>query len=514
MNKHTILIVEDETSIAEIVILYLNRAGYQVTHAPSGEKAMELLENSIPDMVILDVMLPRIGGLEIVGSGWLIYRGTERSTFKQIDSNLLAHAELMARQVEFEHGGIVLEHGDRFQTEKGGLNHGAFKIWSSAGDEIAQYPLLDDLAFPRFGGEEIEFRDLSLPEGQKMRAISLRALPAYTEREGRADPEDPGTKVQIAVAHNITSELASLRRLLGVIGLTTSALLAIVIQVFTRSALRPIRLVRGELAARDGAALSSEITGGETLPDELVPLVESFNSVLGRIREASERERQFTSNAAHELQLRTPLAALSATFEQTVRRERSPEESHEAFKRSLALVGDMSKLVDRLLSLARLDSTEFEMEVSSVPLEILVEGAVETFRDAAVARDLGVECELLAGVSASTDPALLQVVINNLLETAVSYADAGSRIRISAENGGAQVRLTVANAAAIDDPANIDRIFKPFWRADQVRSRAGLHAGRGLSICKKIVEILGGTIRAEAPGGRGLTVTVELPVGS
>ena len=451
----------------------------------------------------------------LLGSGWLIYRGTERSTFKQIDSNLLAHAELMARQVEFERGGIVLEHGERFETTEGGLDHGAFLIWTEAGAEIARYPMFDDSAFPRFGGEGIEFRDLSLPGDQQMRAISMRTLPAYRKREGQPDPENLGTEVQVAVAHDITSELASLsrlRRLLGVIGLTTSALLAIVIQVFTRSALRPIRLVRGELAARDGAALSSEITGGETLPSELVPLVDSFNSVLGRIREVSDRERQFTSNAAHEL--RTPLAALSATLEQTVRRERSPEESHEAFKRSLALVGDMSKLVDRLLSLARLDSSEIEMEVSSVPLEILVEGAVETFRDAAVARDLSIECELLDGVSASTDPALLQVVINNLLENAVSYADAGSRIRISAENGGAQVRLSVANAAAIDDPANIDRIFKPFWRADQVRSRAGLHAGLGLSICKKIVEILGGTIRAEAPGGRGLTVTVELPVGS
>ena len=128
----------------------------------------------------------------------------------------------------------------------------------------------------------------------------------------------------------------------------------------------------------------------------------------------------------------------------------------------------MSKLVDRLLSLARLDRSEVDMEVSSVPLELLVEGAVETFREAAAARDLSVDCELPDGVAASTDPALLQVVINNLLENAVSYADAGSRIRISAENGGAHVRLSIANAAPIDDPENIDQIFKPFWRADNL----------------------------------------------
>ena len=94
--------------------------------------------------------------------------------------------------------------------------------------------------------------------------------------------------MQIAVAHNITSELASLanlRRLLGVIGLTTFALLALVIQVFIRSALRPIRLVQRELASRNVAGLASDITEGESLPSELIPLVDSFNSVLGRIRE-------------------------------------------------------------------------------------------------------------------------------------------------------------------------------------------------------------------------------------
>lgn len=449
----------------------------------------------------------------LLGSGWLIYHGTERSTFKQIDSNLLAHAELMARQVEFERGEIVLEHGDRFQTEKGGLDHGAFRIWTDAGHEVASYPLLDDSAFPRFGGREAEFRDLRPPGRSPMRAVSIRSLPAYNKREGQPDPMGLGTEVQVAVAHDISSEIASLaglKRLLGVIGLTTFALLALAIQVFTRRALQPIGLVRRELASRDGAALAAEIKGGESLPGELTPLVESFNTVLSRIREMSERERQFTSNAAHEL--RTPLAALSATLEQAVRRKRSPEESQEAFKRSLALAGNMNQLVDRLLELARLDSAEVEIEVSSVPLEILIEGAIETFRDAAAARDLSVACELPDGVTASTDPALLQVVINNLLENAVSYADFGSQIRIRAENGGERVRLSIANAAAIDDPANIDRIFKPFWRADQVRSRAGLHAGLGLSICKKIVEFIGGTIRADAPDGGGLTVTVELPV--
>ena len=154
------------------------------------EASKRMIPNSIATRLTCGVTGAALAVL--LGSGWLIYRGTQRSTFKQIDSNLIAHAELMARQVEYERGSIVLEHGDRFQTEKGGANHGAFNIWTSAGEEIARYPSLDDSAFPRFGGDGIQFRDLSLPGGQQMRAVSIQTLPAYTKREGRPDPENLG----------------------------------------------------------------------------------------------------------------------------------------------------------------------------------------------------------------------------------------------------------------------------------------------------------------------------------
>jgi DNA-binding response OmpR family regulator len=69
MEKQTILVVEDETSIAEIVKLYLERADYRVQQAPDGETALHLLEQNIPDLVVLDVMLPHVDGLTI--TRWL-----------------------------------------------------------------------------------------------------------------------------------------------------------------------------------------------------------------------------------------------------------------------------------------------------------------------------------------------------------------------------------------------------------------------------------------------------------
>jgi signal transduction histidine kinase len=455
--------------------------------------------------------------LILLASGWLIYRGTERNTFGQIDEALIEHAELMARQVEFERGTIVLEHGDRFETTPGGIDHGAFRIWIQDGGEIARYPRLDDDVFPRFsagaaGGSAPAFRNFEHPDRGKMRAVSIQTVPTYNPRPGQPAPANLDAKVHIAVAHDISSTLAgltNLRNLLVAIGIVTFALLALIIHFLIRSAMRPIGLVKEELAARDRSELASEIDQREPLPTELEPLVASFNALLARIREASDRERQFTSSAAHEL--RTPLAALTSILEQAVRRDRSPEESRNSFERSLATTRDMNQLVERLLTLSRFDRADPEIEVSDVPLEILVEGAIETFSEAAAARNLKIDFDLPDGLTASTDPALLQVVINNLLENAINYADEGSQIRIIASNGGTNVTISVENQSSDCDSQSARRVFEPFWRADKVRSRPGLHAGLGLSICEKIVAVIGGMISAKSEDGGAFSVTVQIP---
>ena len=69
MNNKTILVVEDEASIAEVVSLYLKRAGYHVQIAPDGRQALNILEKQIPDFVILDLMLPDVDGLAL--TRWL-----------------------------------------------------------------------------------------------------------------------------------------------------------------------------------------------------------------------------------------------------------------------------------------------------------------------------------------------------------------------------------------------------------------------------------------------------------
>jgi two-component system response regulator ResD len=65
-NRGTVLVVDDEPTIAEVVSRYLQRAGYETTIAADGAAAIESARSRRPDLVVLDLMLPKISGLEVM----------------------------------------------------------------------------------------------------------------------------------------------------------------------------------------------------------------------------------------------------------------------------------------------------------------------------------------------------------------------------------------------------------------------------------------------------------------
>ena len=101
-------------------------------------------------------------------------------------------------------------------------------------------------------------------------------------------------------------------------------------------------------------------------------------------------------------------------------------------------------------------------------------------------------------------------MIGNLLENAVKYSQQGGSIRIPSEEAGEGVLLTVRNSGQEIPPDALERIFEPFYRVDQSRSREVGGSGLGLAIVKSIVQLHGGRIAAES-GGRETVVSVRLP---
>ena len=61
----SILVVDDEPVIIESLAYSLRREGYEVSVTPNGLEALDLFEQMRPDLVVLDIMLPGIDGLEV-----------------------------------------------------------------------------------------------------------------------------------------------------------------------------------------------------------------------------------------------------------------------------------------------------------------------------------------------------------------------------------------------------------------------------------------------------------------
>ena len=112
------------------------------------------------------------------------------------------------------------------------------------------------------------------------------------------------------------------------------------------------------------------------------------------------------------------------------------------------------------------------------------------------------------------DPLRLEQVLNNLLENAVKYTDAGGRICLRAAPAGDNVELRVEDTGSGIPPADVAHIFERFYRADKARSREQGGTGLGLSIVKHIVHLHGGTVMAESKYGEGTAIILRLPLGS
>jgi len=257
--------------------------------------------------------------------------------------------------------------------------------------------------------------------------------------------------------------------------------------------------------------------GDKPMPVELRPIVERLTTTLDLLQRAFTREKQATADISHEL--RTPLAALLTTIELALRKQRSPEQYRELLDECLQSARHMNQIVERLLTLARLDAGVDRLRPQHVDVVALVEQCATVVRPLAEARGLQLKFATnfppeMAGEGPeqmTTDPDKLREVLNNLLYNAIQYNRPAGRIdlMVSRENGTVQMEV---RDTGIGIPTGVrERIFERFYRADPSRTGDGLNAGLGLAIVKEYVELMGGQVSVESEEGQGSTFRVQLP---
>ncbi|MGE5616211.1 MAG: ATP-binding protein [Bacillota bacterium] len=241
-----------------------------------------------------------------------------------------------------------------------------------------------------------------------------------------------------------------------------------------------------------------------TVPEEVQPLVDSLNGLMGRLGAALTQQRQFIADAAHEL--RTPLTALRLQL-QLAERARDAAERERSHAMLREGIGRATRVVEQLLTLAREDPEAGSRSLAAVDLAELAREVVEAAEIAAQAKGLRLGASTAENVLVEGDRHALRTLLENLVDNAIRYTDEGS-VSVRVSKIASDALLEVEDTGPGIPPADRERAFDRFYRGESAASGG---TGLGLAIVRRIAERHHGRVELlEGPSGRGLLARVAL----
>ena len=275
---------------------------------------------------------------------------------------------------------------------------------------------------------------------------------------------------------------------------------------FVGRALRPISEISSTATKISGGDLSQRINTAEA-ESELGQLAAVLNSTFARLETAFAQQKQFASDAAHEL--RTPVSVILTQTQTALARERDAAGYKQTVEACQRAAQRMRKLIESLLELTRFDSGQEVLQRLNFNLSQTVTEAVEMVQSLADERRVKIISDLQA-LDLTGDPERLTQVVTNLLTNAIQYNRPDGEVYVKLEAQGGLAVLEISDTGSGIAPEDLPHVFERFYRADKSRTGGG-NAGLGLSICKAVVEAHGGTIEISSAKNAGTKLVVRLP---
>ena len=449
-----------------------------------------------------------------------VYLVISNALTNQFDASLASVARILAASVELDGDKIELEFEVQKMPEfRSAKNATYYQLWNPDGTVVARSPLLDANDLPRLEGavDELVFAESRTLDNPPLRAVGLKFTPRLAdgeEHEEQGEHHDSllaDQTLTLVVARDLTGlldQLTFLRWLLISAAVTVTILSLVIAAVVVREGLAPLDAIAAEIGAIDQRNLAARIAVARA-PCEIVPIKDTLNDLLARIEEAFKRERRFTADVAHEL--RTPLAGLRSTIEVALARQRNAAEYKTALSICIAIVGNLSTMVNNLLMLARLDACQITLGVRRIRLAEMVAACWSPFAEKAAHRQIAFTNDIPLDLTCQSDAEHLAIVFRNLLENAAEYTNPAGQIRITARRTGVSAEITFSNTGCQLSDEQVEKVFDSFWRADQSRSDAAIHSGLGLALVKRIITALNGTVTAKIDQPDTFKIILTLP---
>ncbi|HEV2329899.1 MAG TPA: ATP-binding protein [Verrucomicrobiae bacterium] len=279
--------------------------------------------------------------------------------------------------------------------------------------------------------------------------------------------------------------------------------------ILVRRALMPVERITRAAEQITQHNLSERLPVSRT-GDELERLSISLNRMIARLDDAFQNSKRFVADASHEL--RTPLTILRGELETLIEDNRLEPEIRERAASMFEEAVRLTRIVEQLFTLSRLDAGEAQAEWSRFDLANLAKTTADQMSLLAEDKNITIACDADQSVEVEGDPARLKQVVVNLLDNAIKYTQPGGAVQLHVRRANGHAVLDVEdNGVGIPREA-LPHVFERFYRVDQIRSGDFEGAGLGLSIVKSICSAHGAEIEATSFPSRGSRFRVTLPL--
>ena len=282
---------------------------------------------------------------------------------------------------------------------------------------------------------------------------------------------------------------------------------AVIGYLMSKRAMQPVARITNtvkEIREREDLSKRIALEGGS---DEIYVLAKTFDELLDDIERSVDREKKFTSDAAHEL--RTPLAVEKMAIEDAMKKTKPNSKIYDDLKIIATKNEMMTKMVAQLLLLARADQGRVKIQKEVIDVAELLEALCLEFKELAKDKEITLEYAIDKDARLKVDETLFVRMINNVLENALKYSKRATTIRVVLKKEDDFIHLSIKDEGIGIKKDNLDKIFERFYQEDD--SRSDNSAGLGLAIVKWIADVHDAKIKVSSKENEGTTFSFTFP---
>ncbi|PPD33416.1 MAG: two-component sensor histidine kinase [Methylomonas sp.] len=301
------------------------------------------------------------------------------------------------------------------------------------------------------------------------------------------------------IRHELVASLANQQVLAMLLALPV---LGVVIGVIVSRTLKPVNRLKEQLASRQVGHLKPLPLN--RLPEEVVPMVQQINALFELLEQAFANERNFTSDASHEL--KTPLAGMMTQL-QVAQKAQDEGMRNQALQKCQQAVMRMTHMVQQLLTLSRVQHHNVQLSKQKVDINQAVIAVIAEIEFSAHEKNIEIELSGQDGLAIEANPQLLSILLRNLLDNAIKYTPADGKVNVIVQQDLQRVCFIVEDSGPGVADQDYERISQRFYRCvETAQSAEG--SGLGLSIVQRIIRLHAASIRFSKSGLGGLNATL------